>query len=146
MITIIIFCPSNHLIHYIVLQFTQVFKTKLCAVYTCVSLHALCTRVSVCIHCVHICQFTYTFKESRCQVNTGIHYYYRDIILSDNYQLPLPVTMYVELTPFTQPATSMCSAVVAQVMSNDTCHTVQLWHKWWVTTRVIQCSCDTSDE
>jgi hypothetical protein len=66
-----------------------------------------------------------------------------DIILSDNYQLPLPVSMYVELTQFTQPTTSMCSAVVAelmsndtchsavvaQVMSNDTCHTVQLWHK-----------------
>jgi hypothetical protein len=38
---ITIFYPSDHLIHYTVLQFTQFFKTKLCTVYMCVSLHML---------------------------------------------------------------------------------------------------------
>jgi len=33
-------------------------------------------------------QFTYAFKESCHQVNACIRYYYMDIILSDNYQLP----------------------------------------------------------
>jgi hypothetical protein len=91
-----IFYPSDHLI--------QFFKTKLCAVYKFASLHM--------------------FKKSCCQVNACTCYYYTDIILSDNYQLSLPVTMYVELTQYTQLAKSTCSAVVAQVMSSDTCHTV----------------------
>jgi hypothetical protein len=38
------------------------------------------------------------------------------------------------------------SAAVAEVMSNDTCHTVQLWQKWWGMILVIQCSCGRSDK